>query len=798
MKVPISWLRDYVDFECSPQELAERLTLSGTEVGGISVSGADTSGVVVGEILDVRPHPDSDRLVLCSVQDGTKTCQVVCGARNMGVGDKVPLAGLGAVLPGGLKIEKRDIRGVPSEGMLCAEDELGISSDHSGIMILDPALAAGTPFSEVAGPREEVLETEITWNRQDCLSIIGIAREVAALCGSRLRLPDVSLPAAAAAAGIQVDIEDPAGCPRYTARLLKDVRLSPSPPWMQRRLRLCGVRPINNVVDVTNYVMIECGQPLHAFDHTLLEEGRIVVRRAAAGEQMATLDGKERPITPDMLVIADAHRPVALAGIMGGAGSEIVDTTRAVLLESACFDPALIKHTSTRLGLTTESSHRFERGVDIGSVEWASRRAAGLMVELSGATLSGDVTDVYPGEAPTCRITCRYERLNALLGIPIPPEDVTAILEGLQIPVVERDSEHCVVSIPTFRRDMEIEADVIEEVVRIHGLEDLPSSVPSGRIDPTADDSRPRAVSQCRSRLVGLGLTEIVNYSFLSAGLLDSVFGGEVTDKVLLPNPVSADYGALRNSLLPQMIETLGRNLARQVDRVALFEIGKVFRVGAGGRVHEEDRLCIGLMGPVGRAGTDLRKPVSGEEAFLWLRGILEALLAAQHVVNVRVKPCASPVLDDGWAVSMELGEGAAGMLGLVRRELRDQWRMRQSVAVAELPLEPLLKGAFALPRGRSVPAYPSVSRDISMFVDEGVRHEQIVETIRRAAPKELTSIERFDSFKLDLEGRSRHSVAYSLVYRSPERTLTDEEANAFHDTIKEALCREMKAEIRD
>ncbi|MDP2991663.1 MAG: phenylalanine--tRNA ligase subunit beta, partial [Kiritimatiellota bacterium] len=394
MKVPLSWLKEFVAFEATPEALAERLTFAGLEVEDATRIGSDFKDIVVGEILSVNPHPNADRLTLCDVATGRETLRVVCGAPNVNVGDKVPFAAIGTVLPNGTKIKSAKIRGEASFGMLCAEDELGLSEDHAGLMQLPRDIPAGTPLVEVVGGPDVVLTIEVTPNRPDCLSILGIAREVAALYGCRLNLPSIQFPETGSpaadaparnathsvAGGLAVAVEDAEGCPRYTARLLRGVTIAPSPLAMRLRLARCGIRPINIIVDITNYVMLECGQPLHAFDLTLLAEHRIVVRRARPNETMATLDAVERKLTPDMLVIADARSPVAIAGVMGGAQSGILATTRDVVLESACFKPALIRKTSKTLGLSSESSYRFERGVDIGGVDWASRRATVLMV----------------------------------------------------------------------------------------------------------------------------------------------------------------------------------------------------------------------------------------------------------------------------------------------------------------------------------------------------------------------------------------------------------------------------------
>ncbi|HOW98031.1 MAG TPA: phenylalanine--tRNA ligase subunit beta [Kiritimatiellia bacterium] len=800
MRLPISWLKEYVEFEDTPRGLADKLTFSGTEVEGLEIFGSTYEGVVVGEILRVDRHPNADKLTLCAVNTGRGELTVVCGAPNARAGMKCPFAPAGVTLPNGLKLKAARIRGVESHGMLCAEDELGLSDNHAGLMELDAAWAPGTPLAEVLGPPEAVLDLSVTPNRPDCLSVLGMAREVAALYGSRAKWPEVrfaeSDPAVEQLA--RVEVEDAEGCPRYTARVMAGVKIGPSPAWMKRRLELSGIRAISNVVDITNYVMLECGQPLHAFDQELLEEGRIVVRRVRAGEKLATLDGIERAVTPDMLAICDARRPVAMAGIMGGAGSEIRDATHTVLLESACFRPQDIRRTSKKLGLSTESSYRFERGVDIGRTEWASRRAAQLMADLAGATVARGVVDVFAKQPEPRRILCRFDKVNALLGLNESGERIKQVFESLELPVEKADAQGCTVRVPSFRPDLEVEVDLAEEFARVHGLDNIPSPSPHAQIIEGSSDAAWRAVSSCRAHLVGLGLREIMNYSFVSARFLDLFDPGDATRRLVIPNPVSQDHAVMRTALAPQMVDTLGRNLARQVEEAAFFEIGRVFGAGPDGQPFEEDRLAIGLMGPAGRTGLDRRRPVEPQEMYLWLKGAWEELARAQGVEWRLEADAGCPYLEPGSAAALFIGGEPVGRMGLVAAKQRAEWRMTQPVAVLEVRLAPLLGRAHVTPACRPVPAYPSVRRDVALIVDAAIRHEDVVRLIRKAAPAELENIEIFDIFSGGSIGAGRRSLAYALTYRSASRTLTDEEANGYHEAIKQALKRELNAEIRE
>ncbi len=818
MKAPLNWLKEYVDIECTAGELAEKLTFSGLEVEGVEFYGSDFKGIVAAEILDFEPHPSAEGLLVCSVFDGQRELKAVCGAHNFAAGDKVPLAAAGTSLPDGRKIERISIGGTESEGMLCAEDELGLSEDHSGLMLLPRETPAGTPLAEITGPPEPVLNIEVTPNRGDCLSMIGIAREIAALYGSKLKLPETGFHETARPVGetASVQVEDPEACPRYTARVVSEIKLAAAPAWMRRRLLQCGIRPINNAVDITNYLMMECGQPLHAFDMACVKEGRIIVRRARAGEPITTLDDTVRNLTPEMLVIADSAAPVALAGVMGGASSCISASTGTVLLESACFKPALIRKASKLLGLFSESSRRFEHGVDIEMVEWASRRAAALLASIAGGSVAKGVIDVFAPRPELKRITCRFDRVRKLLGIEITGSRITDIFKALELEVAESGQEGCAVTVPTFRPDLEGEADLIEEVARIHGLEKIPGSASKCTVVPDADDARSRAVMICRSRLCGLGVTEIVNYSFLSDSLLDLFDSGDAARRVILPRPISAEHSVLRNSLLPQLGDTLRRNCSRQTEEAALFELGRVF-FKDGKRLREEERLAMGIMGPVGRAGLDKRATPSEEDMFLWLKGIFEGLCESLGLIQSpnggagsgisytimapdaparKIFPAACMEEDRSVAILVDGRE--VGVIGLLKQSIRGDWRLRMPVALLEVTLEPLLQKVFTTKSAAPLPVYPSVRRDVALVVDQAVTHESVLLAIRKIAPKELTGTDLFDIYHSKDLGRSRKGMAYSLEYRSLDRTLTDDEVNELHAAIKTGIKTELHAEIRE
>jgi phenylalanyl-tRNA synthetase beta chain len=595
-----------------------------------------------------------------------------------------------------------------------------------------------------------------------------------------------------------VVVKDPVKCPRYTARVMTGVKDGASPDWMRRRLELCGVRPISLIVDVTNYVMLEYGQPLHAFDYRKLAENTVVVRCAEAGEKMKTLDGIERTLDESMLVIADAKTPSAVAGVMGGADSEIAAGTEHVLLESALFDSASTKWTSTKLGLSSESSRRFERGVDPDLADLASRRAVSLLAQYGQAVVAKGVVDVDARGFKPAEVALRFQRVNEVIGVDIAQDEVVAILTSLGLEVISRDAERAVFRIPSWRLDLTLEADLIEEVARVHGLDAIPDRMPVSTAVSDLDDSFFYTRAKCRRALLGMGFSEAMHYSFLSAQELDAFDARGAGRRAVLPNPVSADYGVLRDSLLPQMVGSLGRNASGQVESAGLFEMGRVFFVDADGQPGEEERVSLGLMGPFGRTAVDRLRAASNEETLLWLKGAIENLAEAMHAGPLALAPCKHPGMEDGWAFEISLGVDAVGQMGLVSAALRHQWRMTSLMAVAELRLAPLLAGRAAGGAVKPPPKFPATRRDVALVVDASVTHEQIVAAIRKAAPSELTRVELFDIFHSKALGMGKRSLAYALEFRSPERTLTDAEVNAAFARIVQALKDGLHVEVRE
>ncbi len=801
MKVPVSWLLDYVKITATPEEIAEKLTFAGIELEGMERIGGAYSGLVVGEVRAVEPHPNADKLRVCRVFDGKDEVQVVCGAPNVEAGGRYPFAPVGAMLDNGsFKIKKAKLRGVESFGMLCSASELGISDDHDGLMVLDPEYTAGTPMDTVLGPPETVLELEVTPNRPDCLSMIGIARELAGIYGVPLEMPAVDLQETdiPVTDHASVSVDDTEGCGRYTARVVRDIAIRPSPSWMQRRLELSGIRAINNIVDITNYVMLECGHPLHAFDKALLKDSTVIVRRAAANESMKTLDDIDRELQSDTLVIADAEGPVALAGIMGGAGSEIRDDTKDVLLESARFDPDLIRATARRLGLSTESSYRFERGVDPETVEWASRRAASLLASLADGKICRGVIDVYPNPPNVRQVSCRFDRTRDLLGADIPDENIIAILSSLGLKPQEISGGACVLEIPSYRGDLEREVDLIEEVARRFGLDNIPSAPVAARINVDADDTPWRHREDLRGEMTALGLQEITTYSLVPEGLLNLFFGPGEEGRIALPRPVTMDQSILRTSLVPQMVETLGRNRSRQTEDAALYEMGRVYRRNQDGSSTETIRLAAGVMGVPGGNSIRTREPVTAAGMYGRIKGLWEKLAERRPGLTWTLRPCEAPWFEPGHAAEIESGGAVVARFGVIASGIRKEWRLQDPVAVLDADADVLASSGRAMPRYQALPTYPSVTRDLAMITGHDVRHEDILEIIRANSPDELETVELFDVFAGKGIPEGRKSMAYSLTYRAAGRTLTDDETNGYLTSVMDALRNVLHADIRD
>ena len=815
MKVTINWLKQYVDFPWTPEELCERLTMLGVEVESMRKLGGEFDGVVVAQILASDKHPNADKLSVCRVNDGRGERQIVCGAKNYQVGDKVPLALPGCTLPTSpgsppFTIKVGKLRGVESQGMMCSGKELGLSEDAGGLLILPADAQVGRTFAEHLGRAggDVVYDLEITPNRPDLNSVIGIAREISAVAGNPLHLPaipegfdpvDSQNPPPSVPTLVEVRLDDPELGPRYTARIVRGVKIGPSPDWLKQTLEKVGIRSISNVVDVTNYVMLEIGQPLHAFDYHLLsaapgsQRPTIVVRRAREGEKFTTLDGQERALTNQMLVIADETKPVALAGIMGGLNSEIKDTTIDVLIESAYFKPQSIRATSKQLDLRSDASYRFERGSDLEICDWASRRAVQLILETAGGQAVPGVVDAYPQKHAPRLVSLRHSRCDKLLGIEISPAQQSGYLTrlGLQ-PVGAPTSETCTVRIPSFRVDLKQEIDLIEEVARMYGVDNLPTRAPSSQPGSNPFDAVHDHLAEARRLLTGIGLWETQGQTLLP----ESAAARVAARLVPLQNPLSGDMNVLRPSLLPGLLDALQRNVNRKQMDLALFEIGRVFTPAAAAPL-EEKRLGIALTGqrqPLFWSGAERDAKIDIYD----LKGLLEEFFAHYGVRGLTFTRHAEPTGFYVESAAITLGKQTVGELGQIQPALARKLDLRDPVVVAELNLDLLLARRNPAKSYKPLPAYPSIRRDVAMVVPETVTHEAVLAAVRAAKPQNLESVALFDVFRGKNIPAGQKSLAYAFVYRSAEKTLTDAEAGAAHDKVVQQFKQQLQAAVRE
>jgi len=802
MLVSIKWLKDYVAIEITPKELAEKLTMAGLEVEEIKEIRPQFSGVIVAEILSVRPHPSADHLSLCEVSDGRNIYPVVCGAKNIAPGNRVALAKVGAVIPGGYTIKSANLRGEKSEGMLCSEAELELGEDTSGIMQLPPSLALGKPLDEALDISDTVLDVNITPNRPDCLSVIGMAREVSALTGKKLKNPSVKLKESDEDihALTSVTILDDDLCPRYTARLVKNVRIGPSPIWMKSRLEAVGLRSINNVVDVTNFVMLEMGQPLHAFDYRLLEEGRIVVRRARQNEEFISLDGKSRVVPDDTLLICDGVKPVAIAGIMGGLNSEVQEDTQTVLLESAYFNPASIRRSSKKLSMPTEAAFRFERGIDPEGMIPALNRAAELIAEFAGGNVCKNYIDVYPRKISCPRdIVLRVERVEKITGVSISSRDIRRILRSIGMNLKSKKKGQFEVTPPTCRVDITREIDLIEEIIRLYGYEKVPLSVPSFSMSEVKSIPRLPLEERIRKILTGIGFSEVINYSFESSGAADilSLPADDARRKVVrIRNPLSEEMSVMRSTLTYGLLSTAKRNIHNGSSDFRLFEIGKVFKSTAESALPDEMNVLGGIIS--GRSRDTLwnsRKSVD----FYDLKGAVENILMAMKIHSCRYDASITePFLHPGKSCGVLVGGRKIGFMGEVHPDVTERFDLRNKLYLFEMNMDILteLQNVQAI-KFREIPKFPPIIRDAAFIVPEDLEAGAMIEIILEQKEDLLENVIVFDVYRGKEIQESMKNLGLRFWYRAPDKTLTDADANSVHERIVKKLISATGAKMR-
>lgn len=800
MKISLNWLADYIDLKGIPvDQIISTLNMSGLEVEDVINEREIYKDFIVASVLEKIKHPNADKLSLCKVSDGKNILQVVCGAPNVEADQKIVFAPIGTIIPnGGYKISKAKLRSVESFGMICSENELLISNDHSGIMVLDNSVKEGTPISDALGLNDVILDIAITPNRPDALSHIGVALDLAALFNLELKIPSIKLNESTkeSSSVAEIIIEDQKNCPRYSSRIVLNVDIKDSPEWLKNRLTKIGLRPINNIVDVTNFVMYECGQPLHAFDLDRLEEKKIIVRSTEAKSKFITLDSKERDLPENTLLICDAAKPIAVAGVMGGENSEINSATKNILIESAYFNPSSIRRTSRLLGLSTDASYRFERTTNFDQTVWASERAAQLISEISGGEILNHSIDIYPVNIPLKQVTLRFSQVKRILGFDIASKRITEIVLNLGFKILNENNDSLQLIVPAFRPDIEREIDVIEEIARINGYDNIPTETKISfsfkkNIDQTA------FADSIRNVCTSLGLFEMINNP-LQSEKVASITGQKI--KVL--NPQNLDMEFLRTSLLPGALTIVGKNNNLGEKDLALFEIGDVFNLGEGKNsinsfedFTESQRLLILLSGR-----NSLKEWYSDEDFFdiYSLKGVVDSFLvkfSLDNVLNDVYYAIGNEIFD--LFIGKTILNNQIGSGGRVRKSILKQFGIAQNVFAFEFDIKQL-KLAKADTKKYSEPLkYPKVVRDFAFILDDSITYEQLRKFIQSKSSELLKSVKLFDVFSNKSLGENKKSLAVQLEYYSGERTLTDEEVEKEWSQLINLIQKEFRAQLR-
>ncbi|WP_392486663.1 phenylalanine--tRNA ligase subunit beta [Haloimpatiens sp. FM7315] len=792
MLVPVKWLKDYVDINVSPKELADRLTMSGSKVEELIVTGDEITNVVTGKLVKIEKHPDADKLSICTVDIGKEEpIQIVTAATNMKEQDIVPTALHGATLHGGLKIKKGKLRGVASNGMFCSEEELGIAGDEPvyGLMILPKDAPVGKDIKEVVNMTSAVIDFEITSNRRDCFSILGMARETAATLGSSLKKPELGYKTNSGENIndiLKVEVKDDL-CRRYMARGIKNVKIEDSPSWIQERLLEANIRPINNIVDITNFVMIELGQPMHAFDRRDINACSILVERAKNAEKFTSLDGEERDLDDTMLCIKDAAKTVALAGIMGGLNSEVKEDTKEIIFECANFDGVNIRNSSKKLALRTEASSKFEKDLDPNLVEMAMDRACHLIEELGAGEIMEGTIDIYKCKVEGHSLDVDYTWINKFLGTDIKKEDMKEYLDRLELDTTINENI-LNIKVPTFRSDVNIREDVAEEVVRIYGYDKVKSTLPDTQTTKGGKNKKQKLEYKTIEALNASGLNQSISYSFISPKVFDKILLKEDSDLrkvVSIKNPLGEDYSIMRTTTIGSMMESLARNYTRSNDYAKLFEIGRVYlkKEDENSLPEERNILTLGMYGDVD---------------YLDLKGVVENVVEALGIDKISFKrETENPSFHPGKTASLYLGKEFAGVFGEVHPDVAENYGVDERCYIAELNLDVLFKNADLDRKHKSLPKFPAVTRDFAVLIDEKILVQDIEDIIKKQGGGIVESYKLFDVYTGAQIAEGKKSVAYALVYRNSERTLTDKDVNKVHDKILRALEYKLGAELR-
>jgi len=795
MKFPFSWLREYVSVSLSAREIAERLTMAGIEANVTEATGQSWDKITVGQIVVLEPHPNADRLQLATIDFGQGQSKVVCGATNVRVGDKVPFAKVGAQLIDGhsgkpVQLKPAKIRGVTSEGMACSEKELGLSENHEAVLVLPADAPLGVPLADYLG--DAVFDLEVTPNRPDCLSVLGIAREVAALTKQEVRLPSSSYDEAGPEVEkhVSVEIADPDLCRRYCASLIEGVKIGPSPAWMQQRLAACGMRPINNIVDITNYVMLEYGQPLHAFDYRRIGGAKIVVRRARSGEKLTSLDGVERALSPEMLVIADQAIPVAIAGVMGGADSEVTEITTSVLLESANFNQVSIRRTSVGLKLRSEASMRFERGISPELTVPALRKATQLILEIAGGKAARGIADAYPGKKEAKTIQLRTSSVRQLLGLELSQEQIVNTLTSLGFQCAEANSAETAVTVPYWRMDVNESADLAEEVARIMGYAAIPTTMLSSELPQQQVDTGLAFREQLRDLLVAAGFQEVITYSLTSLDRLTRAAGA--VNAVRIANPLSAELEYLRTSLRPGLLSVLAANQKYEEGGIRLFEIGRIF-LGQGNDLPDEREVIGGVIsGPRGALSWLGEK---GQSDFFDAKGTVESVLSRLGI-EADYQASSEEKLHPGRVARVVIGQTVVGIIGELHPKVAEGFDLLpQPVALFELDIEKLLSSVKERRGYRPLSRFPRSVRDIAVLVDVQVPARKMLDIVRGVSL--VSQVSLFDLYSGKQVPAGKKSVAFRIAYQSDSHTLTEEDLETADNEILSRLAKDVGATRR-
>jgi len=801
MLVSLKWLKDYIDIAMKPETLAERLTMSGLEVDSIKEISPTFNGVVVAKIISLKPHPNADKLSLCVVTDGSKKYSIVCGAKNIKPGDIVPLARVGATIPGGYTIKLAALRGEPSEGMLCSEAELEIGDDASGILQLPDGVKLGTPLEKALDLLDTVFDISITPNRPDCLSVIGVAREVAALTGKKIKMPKIKLKETSEniKSLTAVKILDPDLCPRYTARMIKNIKIGPSPIWIKTRLEAAGMRAINNVVDITNFVMLEMGQPLHAFDFRFLEKERIIVRKSKKNEEFVSLDGKSRKLPQDTLLICDGVKPVAIGGIMGGLNSEVKNDTQTILLESASFNPVSIRRSARNLAMSTDAAFRFERGIDPEGVIRALNRAAQLIAEFSGGNICKDYIDEYPQKIRSAKnIKLRLERIRKITGTEIKAAEVIKILRSLGMTVIMTNEGKFTVNPPTFRLDLTREIDLIEEIVRIYGYDKVPATFPNISVTELSVNRHLDLENNIRKVMNGFAFNEVINYSFISPLSLDNLLlsaDDERRNLVRIKNPLTEEQSVMRPMMLIGLLDTLKKNINNGCTNLKIFELGRSFIQRQEGKLPVENNMLAALLS--GNKGEDIWHFKANVD-FYDLKGCLENLFFDLKLKNIKFSSSISePFLHPGKSCTVFYDNNKLGYLGEVHPFVLKKENLKNTAYVFEINIDILAKNFGERIYYQDFSKFPAIVRDVAFVVSRDIEVDYMLDIVSSLKEYFLENVVIFDIYEGKGIPYNTKSVGLRFFYRAFDRTLTDAEANNVHEKIVRNIVALTKAKIR-